>query len=153
VNQSSFPIKHSFSSSVYLNLTLEPSYNIHNNISYSLNNDNFLSSHDILYHSHPSATIDDVCDTVWVIFIITVHPQPVMDHFPLFRYGVLGYHSECSLLEEFYRSSTYHWNQQGVWIYYHRHQCNTLCSYVCTANTLCSYVCAALVCNYLHIGM
>ena len=43
---------------------------------------------------HPPATVDEVCDTVWVIGIITVHPQPVTDHLPVSPDWVFGYHSQ-----------------------------------------------------------
>ena len=43
---------------------------------------------------HPPATVDEVCDTVWVIGIIAVHPQPVTDHLPVSPDWVPGYHSQ-----------------------------------------------------------
>ena len=41
---------------------------------------------------HPPAMVDEVCETVWIIDVITVHPQMIMDNFSVSPNWVCGYH-------------------------------------------------------------
>ena len=41
---------------------------------------------------HPPAMVDEVCETVWIIDVITVHPQSVSDCFSVSPDWVSGYH-------------------------------------------------------------